>query len=297
MKNASIINVRGMFRTHGIRPNRALGQHFLTDRNLLQREVEYANISRKDMVLEIGPGIGNLTELLAKRAKSVIAIEKDLRFRNILSELQAKYDNIRVVYGDALQVKFPRFDKMVSNLPFKIALPLTFKILEHDFEVAVLLCQERLARRMCALPGRDGYSRLSVQIRRNADVDFLEVVPKNKFFPPPKVDGALVRIRRTPPKFDVPSEEFFKELLKFMFSQRNKTVRQAVMALKSTGVPKESLLEVLSRIGRILHKKVREIKPREFGSMAWAFWEELGDLTEVFRSFFETHGLYKHENE
>jgi len=264
-----------------ISPNTELGQHFITNPNLLRREVEYANISNNDVVLEIGSGIGNLTELLAQKAKLVIAIEKDLQFKKCLSNLQKNFDNIKVVYGDALEISFPSFNKAVSNLPFKIALPLIFKLLNYNFDVAVILCQKRLAQRMCAPTGQRGYCRLSVSIQRIADAEMLKLVPKSAFYPPPEVDGAIARIKKTPPKFTVPSEEFFREVLKFMFYQRDRPV-QTVLTPKNLRLPKQLLSSVLSRTGaKINRKMVYEVTPRQFGAITWALWKELKAAKET----------------
>jgi 16S rRNA (adenine1518-N6/adenine1519-N6)-dimethyltransferase len=169
-KNSNIKrNIKNIIYKYRILPNKKLGQNFLVDQSILQHEIDYAKITKSDIVLEIGPGIGNLTELLAQRAKLVIAIEKDIRFKKCLSKLQKKYDNIDIIYGDALQIDFPDFDKLVSNLPFKIALPLTFKLLDYDFDLGILIYQKKLAKRICASVGQKGYSRLSVSINRNAN--------------------------------------------------------------------------------------------------------------------------------
>jgi 16S rRNA (adenine1518-N6/adenine1519-N6)-dimethyltransferase len=267
-------DIRHTLKKCKISPNKELGQHFITNRNLLRHEVEYANISSKDRILEIGPGIGNLTELLAQKAKLVIAIEKDLQFKKCLSSFQKNYDNVKVIYGDALETNFPSFDKVVSNLPFNIALPLIFKILNYSFDVAVILCQKRLAQRICASAGQKGYCRLSVSIQRVADAKILNFVPKSAFFPPPEVDGAIVRIKKTP-KFTIPSEEFFRELLKFMFSHRDSSVR-SILTPKYLRLPKQLLANVLSRTGtKINLKMVYEVTPRQFGTITWALWKEL----------------------
>lgn len=274
-------DIRHTLKECKISPNKELGQHFITNRNLLRHEVEYANISNKDIILEIGPGIGNLTELLAQKAKLVIVIEKDLQFQKCLSGLQKKYENIKVIFDDALEINFPSFDKVVSNLPFNIALPLTFKLLNYSFDVAVILCQKRLAQRICASAGQKGYCRLSVSIQRVADAKILKLVPKSAFFPPPEVDGAIVRIKKTPPKFTISSEEFFREVLKFMFSHRDSSVR-TILTPKYLRLPKQFLSNVLSRIGtKINRKMVYEVTPRQFGTITWALWKELEAATEI----------------
>jgi len=259
--------LKSILKKYKISPKKELGQHFIKNWNLLKRELKYANINKNDTVLEIGPGIGNLTELLAQKAKKVIAIEVDPQFRKCLTDLQKRYSNIKIIFGDALQVKFPHFDKVVSNLPFKVALPVTFKLLEHNFELAILLYQKRQAKRICAKPGQRGYSRISISIYRNGNAKILEFVRKNTFYPQPDVDCALVKITKTKPKFEIPSEEFFKRVLDFLFLPKTQSGRQAILNLRYTKNPKKKVNEVLSELRQIQKKKVYQLTPKQFGKI------------------------------
>ena len=166
-----------------------LGQHFLIDKNIAAREIAYASIRSDDIVLEIGPGKGVLTRLLAQKAKQVIAIEID---NDLLQKLKSSLpDNVRLIHGDALKVDFnslPSFDKIVANLPFQISSPVTFKFLQHKFSKAILIYQKDFADRMVALPGSKDYSRLSVGVYYKAYCKILEIVPNTCFFPQPKID-------------------------------------------------------------------------------------------------------------
>ena len=270
-----------VLKKYRILPKKELGQHFIKDRALLRREIKYANVSTNDTILEIGPGIGNLTELLAQKAKQVIAIEVDPQFKEYLITLQNKYPNIKLIFGDALKVKFPYFNKIVSNLPFKIALPITFKLLEHDFELAVLLYQGRLAKRMYAKPGKRGYSRISVSIYRNADVKILEFVPKTAFYPPPDVECALVKIVKTRSKFEIPSESFFKRVLDFLFFPKTQTVEQAILNLKYARNSRKQLKEICSHLKRIQKKKVYQLDPKQFGMIAEILYKKKIKVPEI----------------
>jgi len=142
-----------------------LGQHFLVDEQVAGRETTYANIGKDDVVLEIGPGKGVLTQLLARDAKKVIAVEID---RFFVEELKNKMpSNVEVIHADVLKIDFntlPLFNKIVSNLPFQISSPVTFKLLEYPFSKAVLIYQKDFADRMIAVPGTKDYSRLSVGV-------------------------------------------------------------------------------------------------------------------------------------
>jgi 16S rRNA (adenine1518-N6/adenine1519-N6)-dimethyltransferase len=130
-----------ILRRYGIRPSRRAGQQQVIDLGLLGRMVSYAGVSGEDEVLEVGAGIGNLTRLLAGRARKVIAIERDERFVKALRDRLKGRSNVKIVHGDVLCVDLPKFNKVVANLPFGISSEVTFRLLEHDFELAVLMYQ------------------------------------------------------------------------------------------------------------------------------------------------------------
>lgn len=219
----------------------------MNDKKFLKREVGYANIGQDETVLEIGPGIGNLTEILLKKAKKIIAIEKDLQFKEKLSKING---NLEIIWGDALTVKLPDFDRVISNLPFKIALPLIFRLLSKNFKIGVLLIQERLARRICAKPSEPKYGRLSVQIQRLAEVTILENVNRNKFYPKPNIDCSLVLIEKKRNTIKVKSDDYFKKVLDYLFFRRDKKLNYV---LKELGVMKS-----------ISNKKIYELKLEDF---------------------------------
>jgi len=205
---------------------RRLGQHFMVDERILKREVEYAELDRDDTVLEIGPGMGALTRYLVERAGKVHAIEKDQALAVLIRE---SYPSVNLIEGDAMKVEWPGFDKMVSNIPYRISSPLTFLLLEHDFRVAVLTYQREFAERMVAYAGEMAYSRLSVMTYYRAEVEYLETIPRSAFRPQPKVESAIVRIRpRKEPPFHVEDEELFEDVVRTLFSARRKMVRSAL---------------------------------------------------------------------
>lgn len=210
-------------------------------------------------MLEIGAGIGNLTQLLLERAARVVAVEQDRQFAPHLRELQRRHHHLEVVWGDAVAVDFPRFDKAVANLPYQVALPIVFKLLHQRFERAVLMLAQRLAQRLCATVGQQGYCRIGVAVGRLAQVEWLEQVGKDAFFPRPEIDSALVLIKRTKPKFAVPSEDFFRQVLQNLFARRQAHVQQIVPAAAN-----------LSK--KLKNKPVYLVTPREFGQITRAWW-------------------------
>ena len=200
-------------------------QHFLIDKRILRRIVEYGKLNSSDTVLEIGAGYGNLTGELAGRAGKVIAIEADPEFAASLN----RWENVEVVIGDALKVEFPLFNKVISNLPYSISSPVTFKLLRYKFDLGILMYQYEFAKRIVALPGSEDYSRLSIAVQYYADVEILEAVPRSAFSTQPQVRSAIVKLAPRPPPYKVKDEEFFMKFIAAAFSQRRKKLRNAIL--------------------------------------------------------------------
>ncbi|ASJ08927.1 16S rRNA methyltransferase [Thermococcus siculi] len=209
---------------YNLKANSDLGQNFLIVPDIIERNVERAELSEKDAVLEIGPGLGVLTDALSKKAGKVYAIEKDSRLVKIL---RTEYDwpNVEIIEGDALKVEFPEFNKIVSNLPYQISSPITFRFLKHDFERAVLIYQLEFAQRMVAKPGDKNYSRLSLMVRAKARAELVERIGKGAFWPRPKVDSAVIILEPKPPSERIELDE---NLVRALFQHRRSTVLSAL---------------------------------------------------------------------
>lgn len=246
----------------GIRPQRQLGQNFLLDQLILEREVGYAGIAATDTVLEIGAGFGNLTECLAARAGHVTAIEYDKQFKENLERLARIRGNISLIWGDALSVRLPTFNKVVANLPYRIALPVVFRLLDSPFENGVLMIQEGMAQRICAGPGEAGYGRLSVTMQRLASTDLLDTVPRAAFSPAPDVDSAIVRLRPVSVPFAAAPAEAFKALLEHLFLYRNDRLSAALLPLGNA----RDAVPMLRR--ELRNKQVSHLTPGEFGEVS-----------------------------
>ncbi len=218
-------DVAGELRRLGIRPSRGLGQHFLIDERVARRQVERAELRGDETVLEVGPGIGVLTRILADRAGRVVAIEKDRRLAEALAGIGPR---VEVVRGDALRVEWPPFDVMVSNLPYRISSPVTFKLLDQVFDRAVLMFQREFADRIVAKPGTKDYSRLTVSVAHRAGGEILERVPRSAFHPQPRVDSAVVRLVRRDPPYRLADEAIFHAVVGACFQHRRKTIRNAL---------------------------------------------------------------------
>lgn len=190
----------------------------VVDRALIRRIVDYAELRSDDIVLEIGCGTGNLTAALLEKCK-VIGIEKDQKFVRLLQEKfreEIESERFVLIHGDALKVSFPYFTKMVSNIPYEISSPLVFKLLSHEFELAVLMLQREFAERLC---GED--SRLGVITKAYCKAQILEIVGKESFKPMPMVDSAVVKILPES-SVKVKNRELFEQFVTFAFSMRRK---------------------------------------------------------------------------
>ncbi len=212
----------------GIVPKKSKGQNFLIDGRVADRHIAYAGIREGDRVLEVGPGLGILTERMADLPCELTCIELD----DILAEYisQTFGDRLRLIHGDAVKVDFPEFDVFVSNLPYSVSTPIIFKLLDHRFRTAVVMVQKEFADRMVADVGSPDYSRLTVNLFYRANCEVMETVPASRFNPRPKVDSALVRITPRKAPFDVIDERLFFKVTEITFNHRRKKIGTSLKA-------------------------------------------------------------------
>lgn len=218
-----------LLKEHGIRLSKRSGQHLVMDPTVLERMVEYAELSRDDTVMEIGAGTGNLTELLARRAGRVVAVEKDKQLFDLARERLRGQSNVKLILGDALKIDLPDFQKVVANIPYAISSDLTFRLLEKNFKLAVLMYQKEFAERLVAKPGSGNYSRLTVNVYCRATAELLDEVPPEAFFPQPEITSTIVRIRPREPPFKIENERVFSSLTRALFQHRRQRVRNALL--------------------------------------------------------------------
>jgi len=269
-----------ILRRHHIFPKKRLGQNFVVDDALLQSMVAYADVNLYDTVLEVGAGLGFLTQLLAVKAKKVVAVELDPKIIAILREKLSVLPNVELVEGNILTASIPRFDKMVSTPPYSISSPLLFWLLEKPFKVSVLTFQEEFARRLTAAVGSKDYSRLTVATYYRVDAELCDHVSRNSFYPPPDVDSIIVRIKPKPRPFRVKDERAFFELVQTVFTQRNKKLRNAILPFlqKRGGVSKEKAQAMADSL--TYHaRRVRELVPEDFGALT----NEIIEKTSLLR--------------
>ena len=260
---ASPSRTRAIMERYNLTFKKSLGQNFLTDINILRKIVAAAEVSTDDDVIEIGPGIGALTEQLAHKAHQVMALEIDDRLIPVLGETLAPYDNVTIIKQDVLKADLKQliaehFDgqhrlKLVANLPYYITTPIIMHILEGDvdFDAIVVMMQKEVAQRLSAHPGTKDYGSLSVAVQYEMDAKIAFIVPKTVFMPQPKVDSAIVSLsKRTEQRVKPKNEAFFKQMVKGIFLHRRKSLWNNLQGLYGKEPETKAKLEqVLADLG------------------------------------------------
>ncbi|WP_409021931.1 16S rRNA (adenine(1518)-N(6)/adenine(1519)-N(6))-dimethyltransferase RsmA [Dellaglioa sp. P0083] len=234
---ASPIRTKAIMETYGLTFKKSLGQNFLTDKNVLMNIVDAGDITAEDDVIEIGPGIGSLTEQLARRAHHVLAIEIDQNLIPVLGETLSPYDNVDIVEQDILKANLPalveeHFDgqhplKLVANLPYYITTPIIMHLLETAVKLdkIVVMMQKEVAERIAADPGSRTYGSLTVAVQYEMDAEVAFVVPRTVFIPQPNVDSAIIVLNQKEGDVERPiSEKVFFKLVKGSFQHRRKSL-------------------------------------------------------------------------
>ena len=276
MKQPTIANkkvTRYILQRFGIHMSKRLGQNFLIDANIVQGTVDAANVQENDRVLEIGPGIGTLTQALAETGAEVTCVELDKRLPEVLAHTLDAYDNVRVIQGDILKVNIPEIMgdkpfKVVANLPYYITTPIIMALLEKHLPITdiVVMVQKEVAERMAAQPGGKTYGALSVAVQYYTVPEIALYVPPRSFMPPPEVDSVVVNCKvRQIPAVELIDEKMFFRVVKAAFGQRRKTLNNA---LKSMGVDKNIIADVLDKAGIEATRRGETLTKEEFGAIA-----------------------------
>jgi len=271
-----MVSIRQELKEYGLIPKKKWGQHFLIDRNILNKVIRTAQINEKDVVLEVGPGLGEMTIGLAKKAKKVITIEIDPKLVEILKKKVMDYPNVEVVKGDILKVDFNKLlnqekvpVKVVANLPYQISTPLLFRFIElrQLFSTLTLMLQREVAERMVAPPGGKEYGPLSIFVQLVSNLSILFFVKPTAFFPPPKVESAVTHMGwQEKPMVEVKDEEWFKKIVKGCFSYRRKTLTNA---LKHSDLSLPHDIEPrIRQIGIDPQRRPETLTIQEFASLA-----------------------------
>ena len=251
-----------IMKKYGINANKSLGQNFLIDDEVVSKIVERANITNEDLVIEIGPGLGTLTNELLKKAKKVIVVELDERMIKILKDRFSLYDNIEIINQDILKVNLNdiiskekkeigiKNAKVVANLPYYITTPIIMKLLEgkSDIETITVMIQKEVADRLCETPGGKIIGAITYSIYYYAEAEKVLKVPNTSFIPAPEVDSEVIKLKiRKEPPIKVKDEEKLFKIIKYAFMQRRKTL---INALSQCDIfkNKEEIKNILERL-------------------------------------------------
>ena len=262
---------------HGFRFSKSLGQNFLIDGNVLHKIIEGAGVTKQDKILEIGPGVGTLTQALARKAGEVTAVEIDRALFPILEETLKGCSNVRVLRGDILKLDLnelirEQFQgspfKVVANLPYYITSPLLVKLLEQPGPPAraVLVLQLEVARRLVAEPGTKEYGALSLLIQYHCQAEMLFKIGPGNFHPQPQVDSGAVRLLWRPPLYRPRDEKFMFSLVKLAFGQRRKMLKG--LLAKALAIPTEEVTDALTALGHSENIRGEELSVRDFALLA-----------------------------
>ena len=260
-----------------IKMSKKLGQNFLIKRGIVDEIVHAAELTPGEPVLEVGPGIGTLTQGLAQSGADVTAIELDRRLLEVLDTTLASYDNVRIVHGDVLKLDVPTIMnhkpfKVVANLPYYITTPIIMSLLESKLPIErlVVMVQKEVALRMVAKPGTKDYGALSVAVQYYTEPDIVLDVPPKSFLPAPAVTSSVIRcVLRDKPSVDVIDEKLFFRVVKAGFAQRRKTFANT---MKTTGLSKDRIEELLAKANIDGQRRGETFTLQEFADVAnaWA---------------------------
>ncbi|KYG58646.1 16S rRNA (adenine(1518)-N(6)/adenine(1519)-N(6))-dimethyltransferase RsmA [Planococcus maritimus] len=279
---ATPIRTQEIMAKHGLTFKKSLGQNFLIDPNILRKIVSQAGLTKDSAAIEIGPGIGALTEHLARDAGKVLAFEIDQRLLPVLADTLSPYDNVKVIHSDilkadveqAIQEELAGFEDImvVANLPYYVTTPIILKLLLEKLPIRglVVMLQKEVAERITAKPGTKAYGSLSIAIQYYTDAEFAMTVPKSVFMPQPNVDSAVIRmIKRPEPIVQVIDEDFFFSVTRGSFVQRRKTILNNLQSAMPNGKAKKDLiLQALDEAGIDPTRRGETLSIKEFGLLS-----------------------------
>ena len=284
MENLSNIGViKDVLSRHGFSFSKALGQNFLTNPSVCPRMAELSGAGRGVGVLEIGPGIGVLTNELLKLADKVVAVELDKRLIPVLEETLSEYDNFKLINADVLELDLHRvieeeFDGMevavCANLPYYITSPVIMKLLEDRLPIKAItvMVQKEAAQRLTAKDGTRDSSAITVAVRYYAEPEMLFYVSRGSFMPSPNVDSAVIRLNLREPLYKPKDEKLFFRVVKAAFAQRRKTVLNSISS--SLALDKSVLSDILKEAGIDPAARAERLTVEDFGKIADALYDD-----------------------
>lgn len=279
---ATPLRTQEIMAKYNLKVKKSLGQNFLIDPNILRKIVGQAELTKQSAAIEIGPGIGALTEHLARESGKVLAFEIDQRLLPVLKDTLSPYDNISVVHSDilktdvlaAIEEELAGYDDImvVANLPYYVTTPIILKLLLEKLPIRglVVMLQKEVAERITAKPGTKAYGSLSIAIQYYTEAEMALTVPKSVFLPQPNVDSAVIRMtKREKPEVEVIDEDFFFKVTRGSFVQRRKTILNNLQAAMPQGKEKkEFVLKALEEAGIEPSRRGETLSIKEFGLLA-----------------------------
>lgn len=271
--------IQELIRAHHFSVQKKFGQNFLVDDHILDGIVQAAKITEQDTVLEIGPGMGSLTQPLLEAAEQVIAVEVDPLLIPILKENLKSYPNLKLIHGDILKLDLKELlpegkrAKVVANLPYYITTPIVMQLLEQQerIESITVMVQKEVAQRMKEGPGTKAYGALSLAVQYYAEPELVMTVSRHCFLPKPDVDSAVIRLRIYAPEdrpVRVKDPDFMFRLIRAAFNQRRKTLLNALQNDAGTKIPKEKTSEALAKMGKAETIRGETLTLSEFGMLS-----------------------------
>lgn len=270
----SNLNTKELVNKYDFKFSKSLGQNFLVDESVLMDIVNSADITKEDLIIEIGPGVGTLTKELLNRAKKVCAIELDSRLIPILETEFSSFDNFTLINKDALKIDFNEVIgeensvKIVANLPYYVTTPIVSKLLkeEYKFKSLTIMIQKEVAERMAANPNTKEYGALSILTQYYCNTEIVRRVSPNSFIPRPKVESIVIKLERLEkPSVQVEDEKMFFNLVRAAFNMRRKTLWNAT---KNLGLQKEAMEKVFVESGIDQKRRGETLTLEEFAKLA-----------------------------
>jgi len=264
---------------YDIKANKRFGQNFLIDDNILENIVEVSNISKSDLVIEIGPGLGNLTEYIIDKAGYMLLVEIDNKMIQILNDRFKEKDNYSLLNDDVLKInldkkveeiekklniKFNKI-KVVANLPYYITTPILFKLLQDESRIdsITVMVQKEVAERMVARSKTKDYGILTLMVEYLSDANIEFIVPKDSFIPAPNVTSAIISLRKNK-KFRVNDEKIFFDLIHKSFAKRRKTMINSLYLSNFNGMDKENLNQIFNQLGIDKNVRAEELEIEDY---------------------------------
>lgn len=287
---ATPIRTQEILKKYGFSFKKSLGQNFLIDPNILRNIVGHADLTKESAAIEVGPGIGALTEHLARQAGKVMSFEIDQRLLPVLEDTLSPYDNVTIVPSDVLKADVKTLLEtelagykdimVVANLPYYVTTPILMKLLNDQLPLRgfVVMMQKEVADRISAKPGTKAYGSLSIAVQYYCTAEVAMIVPKTVFMPQPNVDSAVLKlIRHDQPLVTVKDEKFFFEVTRASFAQRRKTLLNNLQSQLPEGKAKKTqILEALESVNIEPSRRGETLSIAEFGALADALLPYFG---------------------